>query len=96
MTKDLYKNCTDLTKELHMAKDELYIDVRFTFKRETEFEGEDPTLRPVAMKQQKVKGLTEDEVDQIGESFGQMDSYQDTAFSSLASVLAGDYKAKFN
>jgi len=93
MTKDLYKNCTDLTEELHMAKDELYIDVRFTFKREVEFEGEDPTLRPVAIKRHKVKGLDDDELDGIGESFAQS-SWLQIALAQIPSVLADNNKIK--
>lgn len=69
----------------------MYVDIRFTFKefREEWEDGEFETwvdLKHVT--RHKVKGLTDDHLQGIGESFAQMDRYQDMLANGLVSVIS--------
>ena len=62
-----------------------YVDVRFYLKKETEeWTDEDGNIEETYtsydidyIKRKKIKGVDEDDLDALGESFFQMDSYQE-------------------
>lgn len=64
-------------------KNAAYIDVRFYLNKESErFTDEDGNVTEEydhlyinKVERRKLKGITEDEADELGESFGQIDSY---------------------
>lgn len=74
-----------------------YIDIRMHFNTEVEEFGDEIFESTVldSFERIKVKNLSESELDQIGESFGQMDSYQIalqnnlpyTAYSGITTTL---------
>lgn len=72
----------------------LFVDIRFTFKefREEWEDGEFETwidLKNVT--RHKVKGLTDDDLRGVGESFAQMDRYQEMLASDLVAVISDGY-----
>jgi hypothetical protein len=83
-----YKNQT--------KKNVAYIDVRFHLNKETEeWTNEDgileesfTSLRLGKVERKKLKGITEEEADDLGESFAQMDSYQDFFVNSVPYVVS--------
>lgn len=69
-----------------MTKPKHYVDVRIHFSIEQE-DGEFDYVSLKSFERIKVKNLDEGHLDQIGESFGQMDSYQLALQNRLPSVL---------
>lgn len=53
-----------------------YVDIRVHFSKEQEFEDEDPYFSLKSFERIKVKNLSEGDLNSLGESFAQMDSYQ--------------------
>lgn len=80
-----------------------YIDIRFHFNRETELWTDEDgnvlesydnlTLNKVERK--KLKNITSDEADSLGESFAQMDSYQEFFVTDVPYVISDGNTAKF-
>jgi hypothetical protein len=87
-----------------IEKNAAYIDVRFYLNKETEVwtdddgnvEEEYSSFGLSKITRKKLKNITEDEADDLGESFYQMDSYQIFFASEVPGVVSSGDVAKFD
>lgn len=84
-------------------KNAAYIDVRFYLNKETEIytdehgevEEEYTHFDVNKVERRKLKGISEEEAESLGESFMQMDSYQVFFASDLPAVISDGDTAKY-
>lgn len=73
--------------------EEHYVDLRITFRKEVEDWGDGDVsvmFIPATVQRHNLTGITADDLDSIGESFGQMDSYQFMLQSDIPAALCSD------
>lgn len=74
-----------------------YVDVRFYLKKDTEeWTDENGNVEETYtsydidyIERKKIKGVSEDDLDSLGESFFQMDSYQEFFATQVPSTVSG-------
>jgi hypothetical protein len=68
---------------------EHYVDIRFTFKEETEEYGDETytRLRLDSISRHKSEGVSEDDFEDIGETLAQTDHYQMVLVNEVSQVL---------
>lgn len=84
-------------------KNAAYIDVRFYLNKESEtYTDEDGTIDEEfemltinKVERRKLKGISEDEADDLGESFAQMDSYQEFFCNQVPFTISSGVIHKF-
>ena len=83
--------------------EKLYVDIRVHFKKEVE-EYKDQAGNTTEswtshdidhVERKKIKGITEDELDALGESFGQVDAYHLFFQNELPLVISDGYDVVF-
>ena len=77
-----------------LTESEQYVDIRFTFKkfREEWEDGEfEEWLDLDTVSRVHMNGVTDDDLQGIGEHFAQMDSYRDILQNELPSIITDGY-----
>jgi hypothetical protein len=75
-----------------------YVDLRFYFKKETEDYGDGDTYEHFEIDKvvrKKINNMTHDQLEALGESFGQIDSYHLFFESDIPTTLSEGWTSKY-